>query len=321
MLVALITLCFVQSVWCHARLMEPPSRSSMWRHGYDTPKNYDDDGLYCGGMKVSRIIHCTLFYSDILIQFSHKSLLALQWENYFDTEGYANFTLYSVESKWWKMWVCGDPWHLEVPRPNENGGKYGNGIIVRTYKPGQEVTQDCLDQNVLTIINSTSTQYHVGNHGRSRVTLALQLPKGFTCKYCVFQWTYTAGCGIQETFKACADISINERTLSDVKPTTATPSTTVKPTKASRRPTFTKPTKINRLPLVGHTKPTVSAFPNRNKDKNKKPVQKPNIIRGETFQEALDRIRKDPRLSKWAYLDIYISYKGYISKIYDNNNV
>ncbi|GIY67667.1 hypothetical protein CDAR_109521, partial [Caerostris darwini] len=178
MLAALITLCFVQSVWCHARLMEPPSRSSMWRHGYDTPKNYDDDGLYCGGMRT-------------------------QWK---------------VNGG--KCGVCGDPWHLEVPRPNENGGKYGNGIIVRTYKRGQiipaivditanhrgyfefricanknrkkEVTQDCLDQNVLTIINSTSTQYHVGNHGRSRVTLALQLPKGFTCKYCVFQWTYTA---------------------------------------------------------------------------------------------------------------------------------
>ncbi|GFQ64705.1 chitin-binding type-4 domain-containing protein [Trichonephila clavata] len=90
-----ITLCCVQSIWGHARLMEPPSRSSMWRHGYDTPKNYDDDGLYCGGMHT-------------------------QWK-----------------INGGKCGVCGDPWHLEVPRPNENGGKYGNGIIVRTYKPGQ----------------------------------------------------------------------------------------------------------------------------------------------------------------------------------------
>ncbi|GBL98540.1 hypothetical protein AVEN_111650-1 [Araneus ventricosus] len=91
----LLLLGCVQCIWCHARLMEPPSRSSMWRHGYDTPKNYDDDGLYCGGMHT-------------------------QWK-----------------MNGGKCGVCGDPWHLDVPRPNENGGKFGNGIIVRTYKPGQ----------------------------------------------------------------------------------------------------------------------------------------------------------------------------------------
>lgn len=25
------------------------------------------------------------------------------------------------------------------PRPNENGGKYGRGVIVRTYRPGTDV--------------------------------------------------------------------------------------------------------------------------------------------------------------------------------------
>jgi hypothetical protein len=37
----------------HGRMLDPPQRSSLWRFGYPTPANYDDDGLYCGGYRVS----------------------------------------------------------------------------------------------------------------------------------------------------------------------------------------------------------------------------------------------------------------------------
>ncbi len=37
----------------HGRLVEPPSRSSMWRLGYNTPRNYQDNELFCGGFQVS----------------------------------------------------------------------------------------------------------------------------------------------------------------------------------------------------------------------------------------------------------------------------
>ena len=33
----------------HGRLTEPPSRASAWRFGFDTPENYDDNQLFCGG--------------------------------------------------------------------------------------------------------------------------------------------------------------------------------------------------------------------------------------------------------------------------------
>lgn len=33
----------------HGRLIEPPSRATMWRYGFDTPPNYNDHELYCGG--------------------------------------------------------------------------------------------------------------------------------------------------------------------------------------------------------------------------------------------------------------------------------
>ena len=37
----------------HARLLDPPSRASMWRVGFDNPADYDDNGRNCGGFKVS----------------------------------------------------------------------------------------------------------------------------------------------------------------------------------------------------------------------------------------------------------------------------
>ena len=33
----------------HGRLIEPPSRASAWRYGFDTPKDYDDNQGFCGG--------------------------------------------------------------------------------------------------------------------------------------------------------------------------------------------------------------------------------------------------------------------------------
>ena len=49
----LVLMCVARSANGHGRLMEPPGRSSMWRFGFNTPKNYDDNALYCGGFQVS----------------------------------------------------------------------------------------------------------------------------------------------------------------------------------------------------------------------------------------------------------------------------
>ena len=42
----------VKSSFQHARLMEPPSRASMWRVGFPTPRDVDDNQSYCGGYGV-----------------------------------------------------------------------------------------------------------------------------------------------------------------------------------------------------------------------------------------------------------------------------
>lgn len=47
-----LSLCLFGLVQGHGRLIDPPSRSSMWRYGYRNPPNYNDNQLYCGGVQV-----------------------------------------------------------------------------------------------------------------------------------------------------------------------------------------------------------------------------------------------------------------------------
>ena len=42
----------IVSINGHGRLRKPPSRASMWRDGYPTPPDYNDNQGYCGGFGV-----------------------------------------------------------------------------------------------------------------------------------------------------------------------------------------------------------------------------------------------------------------------------
>lgn len=46
---------------------------------------------------------------------------------------------------------CGDAWDMPEPRPNEYGGKYGRGVIVKKYDPNTVIT-----------IRIEITAYHYG---------------------------------------------------------------------------------------------------------------------------------------------------------------
>jgi len=188
-------------------MTEPPSRSTMWEHGFpDSPADYDWRESFCGGK-----LH--------------------QWS----------------PSIGGKCGICGDPWDGE--REHEApGGKYANGIITRTYEPGQEimvtseitanhlgfvevrlcrnndVTQDpdqtCFDQPgaALTFVETGEDKLWITDAmgGSPTVQAMVRLP-AWECDQCILQWTYRNGrdadtcngaCGPVETFRACADISI-----------------------------------------------------------------------------------------------------------------
>ena len=142
---------------------------------------------------------------------------------------------------------CGDQWALPRPRPNDEGGLYGNGIIVATYtqgslipvdlelptnhggwmefrlcadktSPTQLVTQECLNRTLLQLPDGT-TRYSLGRNAgllNTKVNLQLRLPAGVTCQYCVLQMYWKTdinnngcnACGNQETYANCADVTI-----------------------------------------------------------------------------------------------------------------
>lgn len=57
----------VPPVWSHGRLMSPPSRSSMWRFGFDTPTNWNDNELFCGGLSVSLVLNIFLLTENYVM--------------------------------------------------------------------------------------------------------------------------------------------------------------------------------------------------------------------------------------------------------------
>ncbi|XP_053669317.1 uncharacterized protein LOC128719713 [Anopheles marshallii] len=199
----------------HGRLIEPPSRASAWRYGFSTPPNYNDHELYCGGFN-------------------------RQWQK---NEG--------------KCGECGDPFDAPLPRPHEFGGKWGQGVIVRRYKPGSTITlrveltashmgyfefricdnvqakQDCLDKHLMRIVSGTPSIPHPNDlktrfyprNGSRIYDMKAELPTDLNCSNCVVQWKYVAGnnwgicpdgngavgCGPQEEFRACADVTVSEK--------------------------------------------------------------------------------------------------------------
>merc|ERR1712227_144795 len=125
----------------------------------------------------------------------------------------------------YKCGLCGDPY--QGPRHNEAGGKYANGIIVKTYRkgsvidvdveittnhkgwqdfhlcpnnnPNKPITQACLDRYPLRLVSAQPAsvkndriKHYLGSK-KGMMKLRLQLPAGVTCTQCVLQWRYHAG--------------------------------------------------------------------------------------------------------------------------------
>ncbi|GBN50324.1 hypothetical protein AVEN_71541-1 [Araneus ventricosus] len=118
-----------------------------------------------------------------------------------------------------KCGICGDAWDLPEPRPNEDGGKYGKGVVVRTYKAGQEfkatvfivanhegyfefklcpvkpgvkVDQDCLDKHPVALADGSGYRYTLKRGIKGNLDLKLRLPDGLKCDRCVLQYHWKA---------------------------------------------------------------------------------------------------------------------------------
>ena len=72
-----ISLVLVDYTSGHARLIQPPSRSSMWRFGFKNPADYNDNQGFCGGIKV-----CEINYQKIDQNVSNICDSSLKIHNY-----------------------------------------------------------------------------------------------------------------------------------------------------------------------------------------------------------------------------------------------
>jgi len=195
---------------CHGRLLTPAARSSAWRQFPDLfPAYYDDAQMFCGGVQ----------------------------------------TLWGKNGG--KCGICGEDY--SGVKQFEKGGSMYTGNIVAKYTQGQQIdavveitanhygyfefrlcnvdgkagdaTQSCLDQTLLKDVNG-NTKIFITRGKTGKFTTRLNLPSGFSCNHCVFQWKYNAqnswgtdkitgqscvGCGNQEQFFGCSDISIKSK--------------------------------------------------------------------------------------------------------------
>ncbi|EFN70471.1 hypothetical protein EAG_13046 [Camponotus floridanus] len=81
-------------------------------------------------------------------------------------------------------------------------------------------TDECFDQHYLLLADGSGHKFPI--NGAKDYVVRLILPKDVTCKHCVLRWNYRTGntwgtcedgkqgmgCGPQETFRSCADVSI-----------------------------------------------------------------------------------------------------------------
>ncbi|XP_047538540.1 uncharacterized protein LOC125072076 [Vanessa atalanta] len=191
----------------HGRLIEPPSRASAWRYGFDTPHNYNDHELYCGGFARQWNKNggkCGVcgdawdapkprphelggrFGKGVIVRrYAPKDTIVVKVELTANHNGYFEFR------------VCDDP---------------------------KATDQDCMDKSILHLEGKAETKYYP-REGNRIYEMKYQLPDNLECTHCVMQWRYIAGnnwgtcdngtgavgCGPQEEFRACADIAIADR--------------------------------------------------------------------------------------------------------------
>lgn len=57
-----------------------------------------------------------------------------------------------------------------------------------------EVSQECLDKQVLELSDGSGSRYYLTEPYRRGIhNVQLQLPLGFSCHQCLFQWKYNTG--------------------------------------------------------------------------------------------------------------------------------
>ncbi|KAK9511505.1 hypothetical protein O3M35_000145 [Rhynocoris fuscipes] len=190
--------------------MDPPARNSMWRFGFPTPVNYNDNELFCGGY-------------------------AVQWEQNQGKCGVCG-DAYSVSEPRpheaggqyakgiiGRRYAMGQEVDVEVELTANHWGRF-EMFLCPNNNPKYEATQSCFDRYPLYVSGTREVRFLIPTETKKKAIFRykVRLPPYVTCSQCVLQWTYytgnmwgvcangteAVGCGRPETFRNCADISI-----------------------------------------------------------------------------------------------------------------
>ncbi|XP_022643343.1 extensin-like isoform X2 [Varroa destructor] len=197
----------------HGRLLHPPSRSSMWRLGFKTPRNYNDHELFCGGFTRQRNngMRCGICGDPFDSPTPRPNEMGGKYYTGIISDKYQ----------------AGQVRTITVELTANHRGYFEFKLCPVNGNPAKE-TEECLKNHPIEVVgegrrqNESPYRYYVENSNRGEFDVRLRFPKNITCSQCVFQWTYTAGnnwgmcangtytvgCGLQETFRGCADIKI-----------------------------------------------------------------------------------------------------------------
>lgn len=222
----------VRNVTGHGRLIEPPSRASAWRFGFQTPHNYNDHELYCGG-----------FSRQWNKNGGNCGVCGDAWDQ--RTPRPHEYGGRFGQGVTVRKYMINSVVTIRVELTANHNGHFE----FRMCPNMENTTQDCLDQYVLERYTPDSKELETKFYpkdGNKIYEMQYKLPKDLLCDHCVMQWRYIAGnnwgtcpdgtgavgCGPQEEFRACADVAIG------LTAETIVPGTTTRP-----RPTYVMPTR------------------------------------------------------------------------------
>ena len=197
----------------HGYLIDPPQRSSEWRLGFQNPSNYDDNGLNCGGFATQWDQNggkCGVCGDPWDVAPPRPNEVGGTYGNGIIVRQYSvgqeidvNITITAQHLGWFEFRLCCQEESVDAP-----------------------TTQECLDANLLEVVDGiTSTRYQQPSDATTgSKTVKVKLPDGLVAPHCVLNWKWHAGnswgvgsdgvgcigCGPQEEFINCADISITD---------------------------------------------------------------------------------------------------------------
>ncbi|PVD36417.1 hypothetical protein C0Q70_03400 [Pomacea canaliculata] len=199
-------------------MVEPPTRSSLWRYGFGTPVNFYDDDVNCGGFQVQHV--------------NNEGMCGVcgdPWNAPTPRDNEAGGTL-APNPLPVRVYKKGGFIPVAVDSTSELLGKY-EFRLCKLESNKETPDQHCFDQYRLSIVESEYGQSYQISQSGGLISLHLKLPEDMVCSHCLLQWrhitgfktnrqgcvqcgteepqcNYCKGCGDQEWYQGCADIAV-----------------------------------------------------------------------------------------------------------------